>query len=239
MARLRMIAGPNGSGKTILTNDLLENYNLNFGRYINADKIEDLLRKNRKISFRRFGIKCAGTDFRDYYNNHPLKERSDVHFKIERNTFYLVTPLPGQTYFPTLFADFIREQLLQHQMSFSFETVMSDKGKLILIEQAKRAGYRTYLYYICTEDALINIDRVADRVQKNGHNVPKDKIVNRYSKSLKNLLGAIKLSDRAFLFDNSGPGHKLVAEIKDGREINFDPSFVPNWFDKYVLSKLV
>lgn len=233
-----MIAGPNGSGKTILTNDLLENYELNFGYYVNADKIEELIRKNGRISFRRFGLNCDDTVFRDFYDRHALKSRSEAAFTVKRNTFYLLSPLAAQTYFPTLFADFLREQLLEHHISFSFETVMSDKGKLKLLQEAKAAGYRTYLYYICTEDALINIDRVADRVHKNGHDVPRDKIVNRYGKSLKNLLDAIKLTSRAFLFDNSGREHKLVAEIIEGKEINFDPSFVPNWFDKYVLNKL-
>jgi predicted ABC-type ATPase len=52
------------------------------------------------------------------------------------------------------------------------------------------------------------------------------------------LLDAIKLSDRAYLFDNSGTEHKLVAEIADGRDIQFDPAFIPNWFDRYVLQKL-
>ena len=62
----------------------------------------------------------------------------------------------------------------------------------------------------------------------------KQPLQNFYSKSS----DAIKLSDRAYLFDNSGTEHKLVAEITDGKDMRFNPSFIPNWFDKYVLRKL-
>lgn len=238
MPRLRMIAGPNGSGKTVLTNGLRENYHLNFGYYVNADKIEDILRKKQMISFRRFGLKADIVRFREYYETHALRQSADVDWEIRRNTFYLNKKLPTRTYFPTLFADYIRNELMQAKETFSFETVMSDVNKIQLLAKAADCGYRTYLYYICTEDETINIDRVADRVKKHGHNVPREKIISRYTRSLENLLRAIKLTNRAFLFDNSGEGYRLVAEIKDGKEINFDPSFVPNWFEKYVLNKL-
>ena len=58
------------------------------------------------------------------------------------------------------------------------------------------------------------------------------------TKFLQQSSDAIKLSDRAYLFDNSGTEHKLVAEITDGKDMRFNPSFIPNWFDKYVLRKL-
>lgn len=234
-----MIAGPNGSGKTSLTKDLLEKHNLNFGFYINADEIEAILRKRQMISFRRFGLKVDSLSFRHYYESHALRSAAEADWRISRNTFYLNRELPDDTYFPTLFSDYIRNELLRCNSSFSFETVMSDVNKVKLLSDAIAAGYRTYLYYICTEDATININRVADRVFKNGHDVYEDKIISRYSRSLNNLLDAIRYSSRAFLIDNSGEGYKLVAEIKDGKEITLsDPLFIPNWFEKYVLKKL-
>lgn len=35
--------------------------------------------------------------------------------------------------------------------------------------------YRIYLYFVATQDAAINIARVAQRVQPGGHDVPQDK----------------------------------------------------------------
>ena len=40
---------------------------------------------------------------------------------------------------------------------------MSHPSKVALLENAQRAGYRTYLYYIATDDPAINVSRVANR----------------------------------------------------------------------------
>ena len=42
----------------------------------------------------------------------------------------------------------------------------------------------SYLYYIATSDPYINISRVKNRVILKGHDVPEDKITNRYYRSL-------------------------------------------------------
>lgn len=73
-------------------------------------------------------------------------------------------------------------------MTFTFETVMSSRDKVDLLCKAQQLGYRTYLYYVATEDPIINISRVKARVRRGGHWVPEDKIVSRYSASLDLLL---------------------------------------------------
>lgn len=240
MHRLRMIAGPNGSGKTTLTNFLRNTFDFEFGYYINADDIEALLSINGKISFRRFGLSIAKDSFHVFFNRHPLKRSCEgIRFDVARNTFYLKTQPRHFSYFAALFADFLRQQLLNGQQTFSFETVMSGKDKIALFHKAKEMGYRTYLYYICTDDVLINQDRVANRTGKGGHPVPEKKIKERYYRSLEHLLEVIKLSDRAYMFDNSGIEHKLFAEITGGELVKMNRDFVPHWFQKYVLQKSV
>lgn len=239
MFRLRIIAGPNGSGKTTLTKSLEKNYQFNFGYYINADEIETKLKKDRKISFEKYNLSISAEEFDSSFTIHPLHENSaNIKFRIERNTFYLLSSLKNFSYFSALFADFLRYRLMESKQTFTFETVMSGKDKIHFLKKAKENNYRMYLYYICTDDVLINKDRVTDRVKKGGHKVPDEKIEKRYYGSLRNLLKVIKLSNRAYLFDNSGTTHELVAEITNGKEIHFDPQFVPKWFDKFVLSKL-
>jgi predicted ABC-type ATPase len=70
-----------------------------------------------------------------------------------------------------------------------------------------------------------------------GHDVPPIKIRDRYYKSLKNLLSAVKATHRAFIFDNSGASVTFFAEITNGKNIFIENSNVPNWFRKYVLEK--
>lgn len=234
MPRLRMIAGPNGSGKSTLTDDLRKNYPLNFGFYINADDIEKTLKQNGKFGFRRLNLSVTLADFTSFFEGHPLHDKCGViHFEIKRNTFYLLTPLLNFSYFATVFADFCRYQLINVEHSFTFETVMSGRDKIDLLSYAKKKGYRIYLYFICTDDVLINKDRVANRVVLGGHSVPVNKIEERYKRSLKNLKKAISTSDRAYLFDNSGRHHVLICEITNGIEVTYYSEKIPNWIIKY------
>jgi predicted ABC-type ATPase len=81
---------------------------------------------------------------------------------------------------------------------------MSHHSKVDLLAQAQAAGYRTYLYFVATDDPVINISRVKSRVKLGGHNVPEDKIAERYHRSLELLMDAIRHTNRAYVFDNSG-----------------------------------
>lgn len=125
------------------------------------------------------------------------------------------------SYLASVAADFIRLRLLDSKIFFTFETVMSNVGKVQLLAKARDAGYRTYLYYIATDDPAINVSRVQNRVKLGGHAVPEDKIFTRYGRSLDLLFQAIRLTNRAYIFDNSGENkdHTWLAEITDGTDL--------------------
>lgn len=237
MARLRMIAGPNGSGKTTLTQHLRSNYNLDWGYYINADEIEKILRTYQSFSFHKSPLKISGEEFTTFYKGHALYSRSEVTFDISENVLRLRHPLPEHSYFATLFTDFIREALLRQCNTFSFETVMSDHRKIDLLERSRKAGYRNYLYYVCTKDPATNKDRVKDRVRKNGHDVPEEKILERYKRSLDNLLPALRFCHRAYFFDNSGAAFELIAELNN-EQLELTSDDIPNWLEEAVLNRL-
>lgn len=140
-------------------------------------------------------------------------------------------------YFAAILSDYIRQNLLHQKESFSFETVMSGEDKIRLMQKAHVQGYRNYLYYICTDDVLINKERIAGRILMGEHAVPEDKIASRYIRSLSLLLDAIKASDRAYLFDNSGKSHELIAEVTEGT-IDIKKELIPGWFIEAVINKL-
>ena len=238
IARLRLIAGPNGSGKTTLTNSIRQKLGDKFGIYINADEIEQQLRNTKTVNLNSYGLKATHGSFDAFYKAHPLYAKAEASWTIIDNLFVLLQELPQATYFPTLFADFVREELLAAGASFAFETVMSEPGKIDLLKRAQAAGYRTYLYFVCVDDVEVNIQRVAGRVQEKGHSVPNDKIISRYLRSLGNLLPAIKHTNRAFLYDNSGREHVEVAQITDGSNLTFDIALVPLWLEDYVLKMI-
>jgi len=70
-----------------------------------------------------------------------------------------------------------------------------------------------------------------------GHPVPEDKIVSRYFRSLDLLLEAIRYSNRAYIFDNSGQQQIFIAEITDGHILQLRSEQIPHWFKQSVLDK--
>ena len=61
---------------------------------------------------------------------------------------------------------------------FSFETVLSSKYKMDILEKAKNEGYFIKCVFVLTVDPLVNVARVKTRVESGGHDVDRDKIVN-------------------------------------------------------------
>ena len=108
------------------------------------------------------------------------------------------------------------------------------------IIRAKEIGYKSYLYFICLDDPLLNVSRVNNRVEKGGHTVPENKIIERYARVLDLLLPAIEQCDKCFLFDNSSAtGMNLIAQIdKSQMTILVEPDQLPNWFISSVINKL-
>ena len=84
-------------------------------------------------------------------------------------------------------------------------------------------------------DSAINADRVAERYEQGGHNVPPDKIVARYARSLANLPDAMPYLSRAFFFDNSGAEMKYLACFSDdaGLETHLPENELPAWFKTF------
>ena len=92
---------------------------------------------------------------------------------------------------------------------------------------------------MATEDPEINIARVRARVKKKGHHVDRDKIVSRYARTLDSLFDAVRLVNRAFLFDNSSDAPQLIAEVEQGKRIEFKTTTIPAWVDTYFRQKVL
>ncbi len=239
--RLRMFAGPNGSGKSTIKSVLPDNL---LGVYLNPDEMQKDIEDRGFLNVRDYGVETTREEILDFFMHSTLlqktgldDEAAGLRFTDGKLDFFDVIV---NAYFASVAADFLRQKLLEQRVSFSFETVMSSPDKTVLLEKAQRLGYRTYLYYIATEDPAINVARVRARVSLGGHGVPEDKIVNRYARSLDLLLPAVKHTDRAYLFDNSRHGGERlwVAEITNGAELEMKCDPMPLWFQKAVWDKI-
>lgn len=231
--RMRAFAGPNGSGKSsiiksILNTEIKKGKKLDFGIYINADDIAVSLKK-KGCSFNKYNLEVTKDEILDIAKRSGLVnqnfsiERLSECIKIDNNLLTInktsadkINDYPYER-IAQITADFLRKKLLSDGKKFSFETVFSHPSKIDIIKAAKEAGYKVYLYFVSTKDPEINIYRVkVVRVGKNGHDVPKDKIISRYYRSMDLMYEAAQHTYQSYFFDNStyGTNHSMFAHLK-------------------------
>jgi predicted ABC-type ATPase len=120
-------------------------------------------------------------------------------------------------------AEGLRRSLVTERVSFIFETVFSDPvgDKLQFMKDAELAGYTVVLFFIGIKAPQISEERVAMRVLKGGHDVPSDKIVERYPRVMQNLRRALVLLSNVRVYDNSDllDPYRLVATREEGGEV--------------------
>ena len=85
--------------------------------------------------------------------------------------------------------DALRRELVRLRESFVFETVFSDPvgDKLAFLRNAAAAGYNVVLCFIGISGPETSEERVAMRVSQGGHDVPSEKLVSRFPRTLANL----------------------------------------------------
>lgn len=111
-----------------------------------------------------------------------------------------------------------RTEYREEEISFAFETVFSHPSTLLDMQACQRAGFEVVVLFVTTSNVEINVARVVRRYQNGGHNVPEDRIRQRYTRTMALLPRIIEQADRAFVYDNSTasarvfPYTKAVAE---------------------------
>lgn len=129
-------------------------------------------------------------------------------------------------------AEAIRSALLEAGISFCTETVFSDpySAKVDFLKRARAAGYTVFVIFIGLDSPQLSIGRVKQRVAAGGHDVPDEKLISRFPRTLANLRGAVLLADEAFLFDNSSvrEPYRLVLLYEEGQIVNRYPP-LPSW----------
>ena len=206
---------------------------------MNADEIErDLKNTQGFLSLRKLGIDGGINEMlgriKRSLGTSGFEERLEMPALLSSMTLddemTLWVPGPYNSYLAAALAEAIRQWLLDEGWTFTFETVMSHASKIEFMRDARARGYRVYLYFVATDDPDINIDRVRRRVLQGGHPVDDDKVIERYHKSIALMTSACEVADRAYVFDNSGSKHKLLAEVTDFETIKLRSSRINPWF---------
>ncbi len=80
------------------------------------------------------------------------------------------------------------EKCIDARSDFAFETTLSGRAYLRLIDRLKAESWQINLFYLALPNVEISINRVTERVNKGGHNIPTKDIMRRFPRSLNLLL---------------------------------------------------
>jgi len=104
-------------------------------------------------------------------------------------------------------------ELIDRQETLALESTLSGKTYVKIFKEAKQRGYRIDLHFVWIPDVREAIRRVRQRVIEGGHDVPVEDIKRRFARSIQHLLDDYApLANKWFLWDNSTPPAKLLAE---------------------------
>ncbi len=195
------------------------------GVYLNPDEIEASISQNGFLDLGAFGVSTTAAELLSVFTGSELLRSAGLleparrlRLESERLDF---AGVEGNAYFASVAVDVLRQHLQ---------------------EKAQRLGYRTYPYFVATDDPEINVSQVRNRVGLADHPVPEDKIISRYRRSLAHLVEAIKHTSRAYIFDNAtdsaDPQLAWIAEFSDGRRLELKTDRIPAWFSRAVMEKI-
>lgn len=103
--------------------------------------------------------------------------------------------------------------LLDRRADFAIETTLATRSLLGIIEDARALGYSVTVLYFWLNSPELAIDRVRQRVEKGGHNIPEQVIRRRYVMGLSYFFETYSpIADRWILADNSKSPFIVVAE---------------------------
>lgn len=148
------------------------------------------------------------------------------------NADVLARELNLDPYATARLADALRRQLVEQRESFAFETVFSDPvgDKLTFLKEAAAIGYTVVLCFIGISGPEVSEERVAMRVSQGGHDVPSEKLVARFPRTLANLKVAIRDLPHVWIFDNDDlrTPFRQVAVFENGKPVELNEP-VPRW----------
>lgn len=127
------------------------------------------------------------------------------------------------------------DDCLTKGVNFTQETTLAGARTLKTIQRAIDLNYQIKLYYIGVGTAQESISRIANRVQKGGHNIPNDDVLRRYENRFYDLCKILPYCNEVYFFDNEN-GFIQIAEYRNGQIFELVKN-IPIWLkelEKYL-----
>lgn len=101
-------------------------------------------------------------------------------------------------------------ELAEQKVSFAFETTLATRSYAPWLTDLRREGFKVNLLFVWLNSPELAIERVKQRVDAGGHDVPEETIRRRYRNGVRNFFALYQtLSDEWCVYDNS----ELVAPM--------------------------
>jgi len=114
--------------------------------------------------------------------------------------------------------------LAERGLDFGFETTLSGKTYVKLLQDMRKRGYLIHIYFLWITNVKLALERIQLRVQNGGHHIPEAIVRRRFGRSLPNFFRFYKpLADSWTIFDNSGDVPKMIAFEESGKIEILDP----------------
>ena len=131
------------------------------------------------------------------------------------------------------------EQAIAGGQDYRFETTLGGRTIAQLLEKAARSGHRLQVWFCGLASADLHIRRVRSHVAHGGHDIPVEKIRERWNRSRENLIRLLPCIDHLRVYDNSSeadpaagrqPQPVLLLEMQRGQiTAPADLSNAPDW----------
>jgi len=131
------------------------------------------------------------------------------------------------------------ERAIQERLDFAFETTLGGKTFTNLLHKALAQGIEVRVWYVGLDSPELHIARVRSRVKHGGHDIPEERIRERYTQSRLNLIQLLPRLTELLLYDNSdeadpkignAPEPKLIVHCIRGKVAeSCELTSVPEW----------
>jgi predicted ABC-type ATPase len=111
------------------------------------------------------------------------------------------------------------QRAITEKLDFAFETTLGGKTVANLLDKALLEGIEVRIWYVGLDSVERHIARVRSRVAQGGHDIPEEKIRERYTQSRLNLIRLLPRMTELLLYDNSKEADPRTGKAPEPRLI--------------------
>lgn len=98
------------------------------------------------------------------------------------------------------------ERAIDQRLDFAFETTLGGHTIPKLLVRAASEGIAVHVWFAGLQGVELHLERVRQRVARGGHDIPREKILERYDTGRTNLIHLLPHLASVRVFDNSAEG---------------------------------